>query len=410
MKKILLLMVGVILSLSLFGQKIGRQPYYMLRQLYLGDTIETKLIGDSVLYRTNQNRFVFNKQVQVNGDTIATRAYARAAGSGVASLNNGFLKWNSDSLSYFPYANPYLGAQGCLAYSDIGPGIILRDTSFGILDQLGEYYYFVGPYDFLYKSNFGCEINVDNYLGESYLLSRDGKITTINGYGTDISSLNRVHLIGPNQRYLEVNGNSFTFNKYDLNTLVFKVDTAGKTSLKNGSDSITLDPATGIKYYKGGALKFFVDQKGDIEYFYRHAAAGADSIAYTVGGTQNVFYKINTTALVIRDTLGVTVRGDSVLIQKSGDYWVSPDLAATTSNASDKLRVKLYRNNTPMSPSLRRFMINSLGTGNADTRNIRWYVKGLVVGDWLSFRVQNQTAARAVTITDFGLSVEYAHD
>jgi len=130
------------------------------------------------------------------------------------------------------------------------------------------------------------------------------------------------------------------------------------------------------------------------------------SIAYTsTGSTQNVYYKINTGVFNWRESDGITTAGDSAKILTAGDYKVHIWLAATSSNANDKLRVKSYKNNAALPTSAGRFIINSNGPGNADTKYFMWY-ETLAVNDWLSWRIANITGARASNITDFKIYIE----
>ena len=64
MKKLLLLFIFC--PIFAFGQ-IGSLPYQLLRQSYRGDTVYTKLNGDSVNYYTDLSSFRFNKDIYVKG-------------------------------------------------------------------------------------------------------------------------------------------------------------------------------------------------------------------------------------------------------------------------------------------------------------------------------------------------------
>lgn len=140
MKKLIIFLIGILFTISIFGQTIGRLPYKTTRQIYRGDTIESTLTGDSVKYRTNQNRYVFDKQVQINADTLATKEYARAAGGGTAVLNSGFLKWLTDSLTFGPHANSGEASKGELYYDGIY-GIALKDTGLSVATTSGTSIY-----------------------------------------------------------------------------------------------------------------------------------------------------------------------------------------------------------------------------------------------------------------------------
>jgi hypothetical protein len=71
----------------------------------------------------------------------------------------------------------------------------------------------------------------------------------------------------------------------------------------------------------------------------------------------------------------------------------------------DKIRIKLYVNGVASSLSIGRWIINSQGTGNAQSQHYLWY-KTFNANDKLSIRICNQTANRAIVISDFKLYVE----
>jgi len=153
-----------------------------------------------------------------------------------------------------------------------------------------------------------------------------------------------------------------------------------------------------------------ISQTGDLKYDFTHGVSSTDSLTYSVGGTQNVYYKLNPTGA---DTLkdheadNLKFNGDSVLIEVAGDYTVCCWLNLSTSNANDKIRVKLYKNNVayPIN-TIGRWIINSDGSGvSSETKYFMWYVT-LAVGDVLSVRVANLTGDRAIVLRDWKLYIE----
>ncbi|MDD5353539.1 MAG: hypothetical protein PHS93_10290, partial [Candidatus Omnitrophica bacterium] len=153
---------------------------------------------------------------------------------------------------------------------------------------------------------------------------------------------------------------------------------------------------------------------------YIHGVASADSMVsggnnyITIGGTQYLYYKINTSGaspgtMAVRDTVGVLIQGDSCKILTAGHYKIRVWVAATTSNANDKIRVKLFTNNVANPTALGRFLINSMGTGNQSTENYMWY-KEFSVNDWISFHVTNITGSRAVYISDMKFFIERVYE
>lgn len=150
-----------------------------------------------------------------------------------------------------------------------------------------------------------------------------------------------------------------------------------------------------------------IDATGDIKYNFLHAVGSADSLtAFSIGGTQNVYYKVNTGgAMSWHECDGFTCAADSIKVLTAGDYLIMPVLSITTSNANDVLRIKLYKNGAPLSTSIGRWIVNSQGTGLGSARCFFWYVT-LSVNDYLSIRITNQTASRAITVNDFKFYIE----
>ena len=147
-----------------------------------------------------------------------------------------------------------------------------------------------------------------------------------------------------------------------------------------------------------------------------HGVGSADSIVdgssnnyISIGGTQYVYYKISTAAaasggFTSHEAYGVLMQGDSIKILTAGDYRIDIFVALTTSNANDKLRIKLYINNAKSASTLGRFLLNSGGSGNPGTRGYSWYTD-LAVDDWLSWHVVNITGSRAVLVTDYKILI-----
>src|SRR5574344_1473397 len=65
--KHIFILLSLFLSLPIFSQNIGRLSYQQLIQSYRGDTVYTKLNGDSVNYYTDLGSFRFNKDIYVKG-------------------------------------------------------------------------------------------------------------------------------------------------------------------------------------------------------------------------------------------------------------------------------------------------------------------------------------------------------
>jgi len=148
---------------------------------------------------------------------------------------------------------------------------------------------------------------------------------------------------------------------------------------------------------------------GEIKYHLIHGVASTDSISFTTGSTQSVYYKLDPTGA---DTLkdheqdGITFPGDSIKVSAAGDYVINCYINITTSNAADKIRVKLYKNNAayPLN-TIGRWIVASDGSGAfSETKSFMWYVT-LAANDILSIRVANISAARACVLRDLKIYI-----
>lgn len=266
-------------------------------------------------------------------------------------------------------------------------------------------------------------------------------------YNQLLPKINWIDTIAPNGKLLKFVENHDGTGTFDSSKLVTKYDLAS-SNLQITANTVTAGVTSGVAIeggsYDGVALyglsqigmplyikhangntnyfiradnylnspKFTVNYNGDITttglltYKFCHAVGSADSINYTPTVTQNLYTKINTGSFVIHDTLGITIRGDSLKVQYAGDYKVTCWMSATTSNANDKLRVRLYSNNIPNTTSIGRWIINSNGTGNGQSENFMWYKKSVTANTWFSVRITNLTASRNPNITDFKIYIE----
>ena len=143
---------------------------------------------------------------------------------------------------------------------------------------------------------------------------------------------------------------------------------------------------------------------GNLKYGFVHAVGSVDATSYTPSVSQNVYTKLVPT-IVWREVDGLTCL-DSVKILTAGDYRVDISIALSGTNVNDFWRVKIYRNGAAYSPELGRFRWRNTSSNVTDTRSYFWYVEGLAVNDWLSFRLTNETASRNPTITDMKVYIE----
>ena len=70
------------------------------------------------------------------------------------------------------------------------------------------------------------------------------------------------------------------------------------------------------------------------------------------------------------------------------------------------MRVRLYVNNLRLaSTSFGRMLINSDGSLNAETHYFMWY-KEFTANDYISWRISNETGARASVVSDIKVYVK----
>ena len=201
--------------------------------------------------------------------------------------------------------------------------------------------------------------------------------------------------------------------------ILFSMITFGQTNVVVSTGSIANATYTGYVNIGSGAVHDSsltvkggisatggVKIKGDLTYNFIHGVGSADStVTYSVTGTRNVYYKIIPT-FTMRESDGLTLVADSVVISTAGDYTFWAWIAATTSNTNDQLRIKIYDNNTPSPTSLGRFIILSNGNDVYETKGYMWYKVALAANHNISFRISNTSASRAITIADFKIFVQ----
>lgn len=147
--------------------------------------------------------------------------------------------------------------------------------------------------------------------------------------------------------------------------------------------------------------KIAMSSNGDFTYTLPYCEGNADSINYTITvGAQNVYYKINSGLVNWREVDGYTCQGDSVQIPITGTYKIETFISATTNNANDFIRLRIFINNTKPTGSYGRFIIVS--NGNTAVTVPSYYNANfkLNAGDWISWRVTNLTAIKDIKIGD----------
>ena len=144
----------------------------------------------------------------------------------------------------------------------------------------------------------------------------------------------------------------------------------------------------------------------DLTYLVRHGVASADSVNYNVGGTRYIYYKL-APGISSHEADSCVIAGDSIKILTPGDYEIWCWLGASTTNANDKIRVKLYVNNSASLTSLGRWIIKSDGTTtDIPTSAWMWYKTPVTRNSWISIRAANLTGSRVIYVTDMKLYIK----
>lgn len=439
MKKIIILCFLLLSIYSLYGQDI---PFKRVRtdslssrgdRIYItnkkGSEAYIRTSGDSLYFGdiTGENRLV-GANAMLKGDSIGTGAKYVTRNALIDSINihttSQARTAGDGSIGYLKY-NGLTKAAGQLYGGTSNPSNTTR------LNYDGYFYATLLA---------GTTISGAHTTGSISITDPTNTILTLTSERTNVALLKRSTTQSSNttDALLKMQRSQNLSGYNDLQNIISIIDNPTGTGIVGGILSATIgtterislnpralnylyiidshrklkDTSTIFAIKDSGSIRVSVKGNGDIAstgdvtYKFRHAVGGADSINYSVGGIQNAWYKINTGAIIIRDTVGMTIAGDSIKCQKTGDYNLSLGISATTSNANDQLRIKVYVNNAPISPSMRRFMINSNGNAGSNTHTMTWYIKGLAANAWVSFHIQNQTASRAITITDIGYRFE----
>jgi hypothetical protein len=143
---------------------------------------------------------------------------------------------------------------------------------------------------------------------------------------------------------------------------------------------------------------------GLLEYELIHAVGSADSISYTPVVSRWKYKKLTPT-LVWHEADGLTC-SDSIKVLTPGDYRIDISVSLSGTNANDFWRIKVFKNNVSFPTSIGRFRFRTVSSGVSDTRSYFWYLEGLKVNDYISFRITNETASRNPTITDMKVYIE----
>jgi len=416
MKKYLLLLL-FIPSLT-FGQL--RLPYPSLLHVYHGDTIRQYFQGGSAKFTTSKDSFQFNKPIFVNGVELGSGGSVTDSTGLFKNINGSIIPFKLQNAGKFdnsttdPIHTTRLNYDGKLYSNGYSSNVSSGNAISGI-----------GPDGDISTGIYGMGsvgVKAESWYEIALLAVKQQMLTGQNDVNSVVSIQRGNTGTGTiNAPVINIIDNPNITGTVSGSILKAQVGTTVRTDLNPratrgnylfDTNSSINDTASLVILGNAGKTRQLFKGNGDVEfkgmlkYKACHAKASADSINYTTGSVQNVFYKINTGSLVVKDTLGITIRGDSIKIQYPGTYNIWPSIAAATSNSNDKLRVKLFRNNTVMSPSLSRYMINSNGTGSQSSTLHQWYVSDLAANTWLSFRIQNQTGSRAITITDFSFYIE----
>lgn len=395
MKKILIIIVLSLLSLTAFAQIPFKIHNKDIRFKWGSDSMRFDITGKGFYLR--DTIYFADGTKQWSADTVG----------GVAG------NWSMSGLKIYPttpnaYVNTdssyYIKGVDFIRYKPtkrsiaIGYNSLKTDTS---ADNIGIGYVALAQnitgYEDLAIGSYSLSLNTSGFLNvaigsNSMFYNKSGRYNTALGAYSLIDNetgWNNI-AIGYNSAYSQKMSDRLWIGQGDSNnTIIYGYHGSGTKRLR-------LNANTHIS--------------GDLTYTYIHGQASTDSISFTTGSTQSIYYKLNPTGadtLKSHEEVGVMFPGDSAKITVSGHYSVKCYLNISTSGANDKIRVKLYKNNAPFTlNSIGTWIINSDGTGaNSETKGFEWYVT-LASGDYLSVRVANLTGARACVLRDMKLIIE----
>lgn len=120
--------------------------------------------------------------------------------------------------------------------------------------------------------------------------------------------------------------------------------------------------------------------------------------------TINIYEYLPLSAAAIRKNFGYTIQGDSVQIVINGDYDVSLAMSFQGNPASETWRYGIFVNNVMKFTKSRTTASSANGDVSA-TKDIRLYS-----GDWVSFRIRNESGTGDPTIIDMSYELKYQNE
>lgn len=322
----------------------------------------------------------------VNGDvwTNASGYYTRINGATYNLLTGGSLSATTESNKTFFGINAGRVSTGA-ANTMIG-------ESAGYTNSTGGYNTYLGMSAGYSNNNNNC-VAVGYYAGQAMT----GTDNTVIGYlaGSSFTNKNYNTILG-SYAGISASGSNNVFigyqaGRYETGDSKLFIDNQNRT---NEATARTNSLVYGI--FNSSVASQSLRVNGDFTYEFRHAAAYGEGLSYTPNLTQNVYTKLTPTLTTI-EADGITVAGDSITIVTPGDYYVQVTCGFHGS-ANDDFAIKLYKNGATTTS---RSRVAGMGSNNDVQINYFWYVKDLVAGDDLCFRMTNLDSNNDPTITDF---------
>jgi hypothetical protein len=120
--------------------------------------------------------------------------------------------------------------------------------------------------------------------------------------------------------------------------------------------------------------------------------------------TQNVFSYIPISSTAIEDQIGYTLMGDSIQVDIAGHVSIFFNMSYIGNNQSDTWRIGIFKNGIEVNSVSRSTASVSVGNSTCIAS------PQCAVGDYISFKMTNESATRNATISDMSFDLIYLRD
>jgi len=382
-------MKKLILFLSIFFITISGYSQYIFKNGKATAKMDTLIAnGNAFIFQNKTRTSTFYFRTSGDSCFIGDVNGERYIGSGSGGFTSGpFLKAPG-----VPYSNYAEAPNGALYYGNgnYSQGITVKDTNFIVrisetpLLEVSYNYQQIGAGNTVFLNNIENGTNGIYSDNTSFVASQNiiiGDQIAEDKLNQTISNITKGRFVvtctgGVSYQYykdLIIDSSGIEYQKSN-GQRIFKLDTLGMEVLKNGSDSIILNPASGITYYKTGVKKFKIDTLGYIHNTAPHAFSQFTDSSITLNLTQNTWYQITNpvgrATWPVTEFYGFTDNSDTITCNYSGHYIVKYQINIT--GADNKMyEYRIMRRNGTTSEVWR---YGVTGSGTLVLRDVSTYI------------------------------------